>query len=64
MDYDAVAADIARRDYADSSRSAAPLVVAEGAELVDTTGLSVDEVVERVLELLPALAPGPPEGER
>ncbi|HEX3540702.1 MAG TPA: (d)CMP kinase [Acidimicrobiales bacterium] len=64
MDYDAVAADIARRDYADSSRSAAPLVVAEGAKLVDTTGLSVDQVVERVLELLPALAPGPPDGER
>jgi len=54
MDYDAVAADIARRDHADSSRSAAPLVVADGATTVDTTGLSVDEVVDRVMALLPA----------
>lgn len=54
MDYDAVAADIARRDHADSSRSAAPLIVADGAVTVDTTGLSVDEVVDRVMALLPA----------
>ncbi len=53
MDYDAVAADIARRDHADSNRSAAPLVVAAGAIMVDTTGLSIDQVVDRVLALLP-----------
>lgn len=61
MDYDTVAADIARRDYADSNRSAAPLVVAEGATMVDTTGLSIEEVVDRVLALLPEAAAG---GER
>lgn len=60
MDYDAVAADIARRDYADSSRSAAPLVVAEGAVTVDTTGLSIDQVVDRVMALLPAGPGGSP----
>ncbi len=54
LDYDTVAADIARRDYADSSRTAAPLVVADGAITVDTTGLSIEEVVDRVLALLPA----------
>jgi cytidylate kinase len=53
LDYDTVAADIARRDYADSSRTAAPLVVATGAVTVDTTGLSIEEVVDRVLALLP-----------
>lgn len=53
LDYDTVAADIARRDYADSRRATAPLVVADGAITVDTTGLSVDEVVDRVLALLP-----------
>ena len=58
MDYDAVAADIARRDHADSNRSAAPLVVPEGAVTVDTTGLSIDEVVDRVLALLPETAKG------
>jgi cytidylate kinase len=52
MEYDAVAADIARRDYADSNRTAAPLTVPPGAVMVDTTGLSVDEVVEKVLALL------------
>ncbi|MDQ6614285.1 MAG: (d)CMP kinase [Actinomycetota bacterium] len=61
MDYDTVAADIARRDYADSSRSAAPLVVADDAITVDTTGLSIEEVVDRVLALLPEAAA---EGER
>jgi CMP/dCMP kinase len=52
MEYDAVAADIARRDYADSNRTTAPLTVPPGAVMVDTTGLSVDEVVEKVLALL------------
>jgi cytidylate kinase len=58
LDYDTVAADIARRDYADSSRSAAPLVVADGAVMLDTTGLSIDQVVDRVLALLPDVMTG------
>lgn len=57
MDYDSVAADIARRDSADASRSAAPMVVADGAITVDTTGLSIDQVVDRVLALLPSTPP-------
>jgi cytidylate kinase len=61
LDYDTVAADIARRDYADSSRAAAPLVVATGAVTVDTTGLSIEQVVDRVLALLPE---NTPEGKR
>ena len=52
MDYDDVAADIARRDYADSNRAAAPLTVPGGAVMVDTTGLSIERVVDRVLALL------------
>jgi cytidylate kinase len=52
MDYDDVAADIARRDYADSNRPAAPLTVPSGAVMVDTTGLSVGLVVDKVLALL------------
>ena len=51
MDYDQVAADIARRDHIDSTRSASPLTVAPGAVVVDTTGRSVDEVVRDVLDL-------------
>jgi CMP/dCMP kinase len=51
MDYDQVAADIARRDHADSTRQAAPLTVPEGAVVVDTTGRSVDNIVAEVLGL-------------
>jgi len=51
MNYDDVAADIARRDHVDSNRAAAPLTVPEGAVVLDTTGRPVDEVVDRVLAL-------------
>lgn len=50
--YDSVAADIARRDHADASRTTSPMQQADDAVVVDTTGLSIDEVVDRVLELL------------
>ncbi len=49
MAYDQVAADIARRDHADSTRIASPLAVAEDAWVLDTTGLGIDAVVDRVL---------------
>ena len=52
LDYATVAADLARRDTFDSTRDASPLAEAEDAHTVDTTGLSVNEVVERVVELL------------
>ncbi len=50
LSYDAVAADIARRDHADSTRPADPLQVAADAVVLDTTGLSVDDVVAAVLD--------------
>ena len=46
LDYDTVAADLARRDAFDSGRSADPLMRADGATEVDTTHLTIDEVVE------------------
>jgi cytidylate kinase len=49
---DAAASALARRDRLDSSRTASPLVVADGAIVVDSTGRSVDEVVEEVLSYL------------
>jgi cytidylate kinase len=45
----ALAERIAARDRRDSSREADPLRRVEGAVYVDTTALSVDEVVERLL---------------
>jgi cytidylate kinase len=53
MHYDQVAADIARRDHVDSTRSASPLTVAADAVRLDTTGRDIDQVVESVLALLP-----------
>lgn len=51
-DYDQVAADLARRDHLDSTRAASPLVAAPDAVLLDTTSMSAEEVVERVLALV------------
>jgi len=49
-----VEASIIERDRKDSTRVDSPLAEASDAVLVDTSGLSVDEVVERVLRLLDA----------
>lgn len=46
---DETAADVARRDRIDSSRSASPLVVPEGATVIDTTDRSVAEVVDEIV---------------
>jgi cytidylate kinase len=51
-DVAATAADLARRDTLDSSRATDPLRRADDAIELDTTGMGVDEVVARLLELL------------
>jgi cytidylate kinase len=43
-----------KRDQRDRTRSEAPLVQAPDAQLVDTTGRSLDEVEEIVLRLVRA----------
>jgi cytidylate kinase len=52
LDFNRVAADIARRDHIDSTRAASPLAVAEDAVQLDTTGLDAEEVVEQVMALV------------
>lgn len=52
LDYETVAADLARRDSYDQDRADSPLVEATDAVIVDTTGRSVDEVVAEVLSCL------------
>jgi cytidylate kinase len=47
----ALSKEIAERDQRDISRTASPLVASEDAVLLDTTGMSVDAVVERVLSV-------------
>ena len=50
----AIADEIRRRDERDRSRSASPLVAAPDAITVDSSSLTIDEVVEHVLELVRA----------
>lgn len=52
LDYETVAADLTRRDRIDSTRRADPLAAADDAVRIDTTGLTVSEVVAAVTELL------------
>ena len=52
-DVDEVEASIIERDRKDSLRADSPLVEASGATAVDTTGLSIQEVVDHILGLLP-----------
>ena len=51
-DLDTVLRDQALRDAQDMGREHSPLAVAPGAVELDTTGLSVDEVVARIVELV------------
>lgn len=44
--------DIAARDKADMEREISPLVKADDAVLLDTTGLTIDEVVAKILEMV------------
>lgn len=45
VDFDAVLADVKRRDDADSSRKTSPLRPADDAEIVDTSDMTPDEVL-------------------
>ena len=51
-EYETVLAEVRRRDRIDSSREAAPLRAADDAILLDSTDLSIEEVVERALALV------------
>ena len=52
IDFDKVKADIAARDYQDENRDIAPLVKVDDAVLIDTTNLTITEVVEKMTELI------------
>jgi cytidylate kinase len=53
-----VASELEARDTIDRTRSASPLTVAPDATCIDTTGLSIQEVVARVLKTIEAATPG------
>ena len=44
--------DLSRRDRIDSERSVSPLRPAEGAVVIDSDGLTLEEVVQRLAELI------------
>jgi cytidylate kinase len=52
LSYESVASDLARRDALDQNRAHDPLTVAPEACVIDTSHLGVDEIVDKILELL------------
>ncbi|MDZ7895038.1 MAG: d(CMP) kinase [Sphingobium sp.] len=53
-DLEALAADIRARDDRDMNRAAAPLRQPEGADLLDTSNLTIDAAVQRAIALVDA----------
>jgi cytidylate kinase len=56
--YEQIRIEVAARDAQDANRAVAPLRRADDAIEVDTTNLTVDEVVERMLRAVEARRPG------
>ena len=50
-DFDKIAKDIEERDYRDSHREISPLKQAEDATLVDSSDMTIDEVVNAIINL-------------
>lgn len=53
---DETPADLARRDHLDSTRTTSPLTIADGAVVIDTTGRTVDDIVDEIVGMLGARA--------
>ena len=52
VDFEKVKEDIKARDWQDENRDIAPLIKVESATLIDTTSLTIAEVVEKMTELV------------
>lgn len=52
IEYENVLAELKQRDYNDSHRALAPLKPAEDSALVDTTGLDLEESVEKIIKMI------------
>src|SRR5258705_2826877 len=55
LDYETVAADLARRDALDQGRDHSPLAAADDAVHLDTTDRTVDEVIDELMNRLDGL---------
>ncbi len=54
LSFEELQKQIEKRDLQDSSRSIAPLTKTSDAQLIDTSGLNPDQVVEQILQMLRA----------
>lgn len=52
VDFEQVKADLVQRDYQDSHRPVGPLKQADDAVLLDSTGMSIDEVRDRIIAMI------------
>ena len=50
--YEGILEDIKQRDYNDMHRETAPLKKADDAVILDTTGMTVEESVDRLLDMV------------
>lgn len=50
--YEEILDSIKRRDYDDSTRTESPLKQAEDAILLDTTNISIEEVIEKIINIV------------
>lgn len=55
VDFEKVKEDIKARDWQDENRDIAPLVKVDSATLVDTTSMTINEVVDKMTELVKAV---------
>ena len=55
VDFEKVKEDIKARDWQDENRDIASLVKVDSATLVDTTSMTIDEVVDKMTELVKAV---------
>jgi cytidylate kinase len=57
VNFDDLLREIMARDARDAQRAVAPLKPAEDAVFIDTSGIGIDDVVAKVLDLVPATGP-------
>lgn len=62
LSYEQVLEEVRVRDERDRNRKVSPLRIADGAQVLDTTDLGVEGVVDRMLESLRKAAPGAASG--
>lgn len=63
-DFETILKDIAQRDQVDSSREDSPLIMAKDAVAIDTTGKSVDQVVDMICEAIASIRGAREQGLR